>query len=57
MWYRCAGESEVGNGIGGPGKPNLDCKQWVARLEPEWGPLLGSKALSCMFGRGVHWLG
>ena len=39
----------------GDGSP-LEDGQFVARLEADWGPLLGSESYTCLFGRGVLWL-
>ena len=48
----------MGNGINRPGGLSpLDYRKWVAILDPEWGTILGRKALPYPFGRGVIWLG
>ena len=40
----------------GGGSP-LEDGQWVAMLDPEWGPLFGIEVTPCLFGREFLWLG
>ena len=49
----CGGKWDWHTEVGSP----LEYMQYVVRLEPEWGPLLGSEATPCLFGHGVLWLG
>ena len=35
----------------------LEESQCIARLESEWGTLLGSKVTPCLFGREFFWFG